>query len=141
MLAVADALRSSSERLQNAAQRWCSRLAHQSGRETTRVRPHLFYEDPVSATEAERNKVSGRCKVEELMAFKTHFESAADVETYFAAQIELWSEPRPQPPDCLWDRMEEARLLNAQLVKARRRNRRNYSAPEFPNLFSTAWGR
>ena len=46
------------------------------------------------------------------MERKTHFESEEDVEAYFAAQTELWGEPKPQPPEYLWQRIEEARLLN-----------------------------
>ena len=43
---------------------------------------------------------------------KTHFESEDDVEAHFAAQVELWDKPKPQPASDLWERIEQARLLN-----------------------------
>jgi len=41
---------------------------------------------------------------------KTNFEGSEDVEGHFAAQFELWHEPRPHPPDNLFERLENARL-------------------------------
>jgi len=65
------------------------------------------------------------------MERKTHFESEDDVKAYFAAQTELWHEPSPEPPEHLWERMEEARLLNVgQPLKPRR----TIAVPDFSNL-------
>lgn len=70
------------------------------------------------------------------MERKTHFESEEDVQVHFAAQIELWEESRPQPPDYLWERMEQARLLNVrQLVKPRHAIAvPDFSCLEFPKI-------
>jgi hypothetical protein len=46
------------------------------------------------------------------MERKTHFESDDDVEAYFAGQNEFWGQPKPNPPEYLWQRIEQARLLN-----------------------------
>ena len=48
------------------------------------------------------------------MERKTHFESDDDVEAYFAGQSELWGQPKPNPPEYLWQRIEQARLLNVR---------------------------
>ena len=68
------------------------------------------------------------------MERKTHFETEEDVEAYFAAQDELWHEPRPQPAPYLWERIEQARLLNVRLlVKAfHPLATPNFSRLEFP---------
>jgi hypothetical protein len=62
---------------------------------------------------------------------KTHFESEDDVKAYFAAQIELWHESSPHPPDHLWERMERARLLS---VGQPLKSRRTIAVPDFSNL-------
>ena len=47
------------------------------------------------------------------MERNTQFKCDGDVDAYFAAQIELWSDPKPQPPDDLWERLEQARLFRS----------------------------
>ena len=65
------------------------------------------------------------------MERKTHFESEDDVKAYFAAQIELWHESRPQAPQYLWERMEQARLLN---VRQPLKPRHAIAGPDFSCL-------
>src|SRR5207253_4883007 len=112
MLAAADAICASSLCLQDDAQSRHYRSAHKPRSKETRFRPNLFHEDLVRTAKARRNQVSSWRKAEEIMERKTHFESEEDVEAYFAGQTELWDEPKPQPPDYLWQRIEQARLLN-----------------------------
>ena len=65
------------------------------------------------------------------MERKTHFESDDDVEAYFAGQSELWGQPKPNPPEYLWQRIEQARLLNVgQPVKPRH----TVASPDFSRL-------
>jgi len=70
------------------------------------------------------------------MERKTHFESGDDVEAYFVAQIELWDKPKQPPPPYLWERIEQARLLNVrQPVKAYHPlTRPDFSRLQFPKL-------
>jgi len=65
------------------------------------------------------------------MERKTHFESEEDVEAYFAGQTELWDEPKPQPPDYLWQRIEQARLLN---VNQPPKSHHAIASPDFSRL-------
>lgn len=41
---------------------------------------------------------------------KTDFECSDDVERYFAVEVELWKEPKPEAPDHLLENLEQARL-------------------------------
>jgi len=70
------------------------------------------------------------------MERKTQFESGEDVKAYFAAQTELWGDPRPQPPDQLWQRIETARLLNVNQPPKSRHTiaMPNFSRLEFPKI-------
>jgi hypothetical protein len=69
------------------------------------------------------------------MERKTHFESEADVEGYFAAQMELWDEPRPKPPRYLWERIEQVRLNVKRPVKANHRIAKpNFAGLQFPKI-------
>ena len=68
------------------------------------------------------------------MERKTQFESGEDVQTYFANQTELWDNPKPQPPDHFWQRIEGARLLNVpHPIKPRHPiGRPDFSRLQFP---------
>jgi hypothetical protein len=70
------------------------------------------------------------------MERKTQFESGEDVKAYFANQTELWHDPKPQPPDHLWQRIEQARLLNLnQPPKSNHAIARpDFSRLEFPKI-------
>ena len=71
------------------------------------------------------------------MERKTHFESEEDVKAYFADQTELWDEPKPQPPDYLWQRIEQARLLN---VNQPPKSHHAIASPDFSRLeFPKIW--
>jgi len=65
------------------------------------------------------------------MERKTQFECEQDVKDYFANQTELWDDPRPQPPDHFWRRIEKARLLN---VDQPSRPRHTIARPDFSRL-------
>jgi hypothetical protein len=70
------------------------------------------------------------------MERKTHFDSEDDVEAYFAALIELWDKPKPQPPRYCWERIQQARLLSVrQPVKAYHPIARpDFSRLQFPKI-------
>ena|SRR5207248_1981389 len=70
------------------------------------------------------------------MERRTYFESDDDVEAYFADQSELWRQPKPNPAEYLWQRIEQTRLLNAlQPVKSRHTiGRPDFSRLEFPKI-------
>ena len=70
------------------------------------------------------------------MERKTHFESDDDVEAYFAGQNEFWGQPKPNPPEYLWQRIEQARLLNVRRpVKANHPIAKpNFARLDFPKV-------
>jgi hypothetical protein len=72
------------------------------------------------------------------MERKTHFESDDDVEAYFEGQSELWDQPKPSPPEDLWQRIEQARLLKARQPVSLHHTiaRPDLSRLEFPRIGS-----